>query len=330
MKDNNSADLDVTQLYIQFKRSVRKGVFLAFEGLNFIIRKWRIIVLLIIIGFAAGYFKNSSSKSAQKATALLKVNFDAVNYVYGEVETINEKIQEGDSIFFSKIGLRADSLEISELKITPLVNLKDLGQTYRNVDGLIKNVEFDKSEIEVAETFISEYKNHRLDFLLSSSATPKTIDKIIQYLNSDLLLRQLRDTTIENMKRRVIRNEEIVRQIDKVIESYTNSQSDNAGGIPMIVVDKNFDISALLNKKTDLTAKTEIAKERLIVSQDIVVITNNVSLIKVKSGIAGKEIIFYPIIVVFIFLFLAWFRYIFFYLKQIAEDTNQLHQESKL
>lgn len=326
MDQNNTADIDVMHLYTQFKRTVTKGIVLSFYALNFILRKWWVIAVLLVVGLAMGYFMSSDSKEPQKATALLRVNFDAVNYVYEEVELINEKIKERDSRFFSKMGLKPDSLEVAELVLTPVVNLKELGEKYekiyRNIDGFIKNVEFDKSEIEVAQTFNTEYMYHSLDILLSPEANRKTIDRIIGYLNSDELLGQLRDTTIENMKRRIISNKEIVDQIDKVIETYTNNQSVNAATGPMFVVDKDFSLHTLLNKKTDLIIRNDDLRKELILSQDIVVITNKAPLVKIKSGLLDRKIIFYPIMFVFAFLLMAWIRYAFFYLKKIAEDNK--------
>ena len=326
MEQNNTVDLDVMHLYTQFKRNITKGIVLAFKALNFILKKWWIIVLLIAVGVAAGYLVGANSEDPQKATALLRVNYDAVNYVYNEVDLINEKIREGDSIFFVNMGLRPDSLEVAELLLTPVVNLKDLGEKYediyRNIDGFIKNVEFDKSEIEVAETFNKEYKYHSLDLVLAPNANRETIDKIIEYLNSDELLRQLKDTTIKNKERRIITNEEIVGQIDKMIETYTNNQSVNAATGPMFVVDKDFSLHTLLNKKTDLIIRNEVIKQELIMSQDIVVVTNKASLVKVQPGLLGKKIIRYPLFFVFTFLLMAWMRYVFFYLKKLADDNK--------
>jgi|TARA_R110002110_G_scaffold49502_6_gene146902 hypothetical protein len=323
MEQNSSQDLDVMHLFSQFKKSVIGAIVLAFNALDFIIKKWWIILLLILIGAAAGYFTSFDSKQAQKASALLRINFDAVNYVYKEVELINEKIKERDSVFFTTMGLGTNSLEVRELVLTPVVNLKELGEkyedTYRNVDGFIKNVEFDKSEIEVAKTFNSEYMYHTLDIALSSEANRKTVDKLVDYLNEDILLGQIRDTVIENMKRRITTNQEVVDQIDKMIETYTKNQSVNASTGPMFVVDKDFSLHTLLNKKTDLLIRNDNLRKDLIMSQDIVVITNKAPLVKVKLGFLGRKMISYPIIFVFAFLFLAWVRYAFKYLKKLAE-----------
>jgi hypothetical protein len=323
MEQNSSPDLDVMHLFSQVKKSVISTIVLAFKALDFIIKKWLIILLLIIVGAAAGYFSSYDLKEGQKASALLRVNFDAVNYVYKEVELINEKIIEGDSVFFTKMGLRPNSLEVAELVLTPVVNLKELGEkyedTYRNVDGFIKNVEFDKSEIEVAKTFNTEYMYHTLDITLSPEANRKTVDQIIHYLNNDIILGQIRDTVNENMKRRIISNQEVVDQIDKMIETYTNNQSVNSATGPMFVVDKDFSLHTLLNKKTDLLIRNDNLRKELILSQDIVVITNKAPLVKVKPGLLGRKIISYPLIFVFAFMFMAWVRYAFLYLKNIAE-----------
>ena len=326
MEQKNTADLYVMHLYGQFKKSITKGIVLFFKAINFILGKWWLILLLVVGGVVLGYFSSGDTKQSQKATALLRINFDSVNYVYEEIDLINEKIKEGDSVFFSNLGLNSNSLEVAELTLTAMVNLKDLGEeydkVYRNVDGLIRNVEFDKSQIEIAKTFNAGYRYHSLDLMLSPTATRKTIDRIVDYLNSNKLLNEVRDTAIVDMKKRIISNEEIVRQIDEMIETYSKNQSVNAATGPMFVVDKDFNLHALLNIKTSRIIRNDEIRKRLILAKDIVVVTNRASLVKIKPGLLGKKTIFYPIFFVFAFLFMAWIRYVFFYLKKIAEDNE--------
>ncbi len=326
MEQKNTADLDVMHLYSQFKKSITTGIVLLFKAINFLLRKWWILLLLVVGGFALGYFSSGETKQSQKATALIRINFDAVNYVYKEIDLINAKISEGDSLFFSDLGLNSNSLEVTGLVLTPLVNLKDIGEKYekiyRNVDGLLKNVEFDKSDIEVSETFFTEYRYHSLDLMLSPTATEKTIDQIVNYLNSNKLLNEIRDTAIIDMKRRIISNEEIIRQIDKMIETYSKNQSVNNATGPMFVVDKDFSLHALLNIKTSRIIRNDEIRKILIMAKDIVVVTNRVSLVKIQSGLLGKKTIFYPVFFVFAFLLMAWIQYVFFYLKKIADDNE--------
>lgn len=322
MKQNNSADIDVYNVFVRIKKSLVGGLVLLFKALDFVRQNWRIIALLILVGAALGYFGSLDSKKAQKASVVLRINFDAVNYVYKEVDLINEKIIAGDSLFFSEMGLKPDSLEVREIVLTPVVNLKELGEkyeeTYRNVDGFIKNVEFDKNEIELAKTFSTEYRYHNLELALSSEANLGTVNNLIDYLNKDILLGEIRDTVNENMKRSILSNKNIVGQIDKVIDTYTNNQSVNGAKGNMFVVDKNFSLHSLLNKKTDLLTINDNLRKELILSKDIVVLMNNAPIVKEKPGFFGIKILAYPTLLVFIFLFVAWLRYAFRYLKKIA------------
>ena len=43
-----------------------------------------------------GFFNGAKTDSNKDATVLLKVNFDAVNYVYDAISLINQKIEAND------------------------------------------------------------------------------------------------------------------------------------------------------------------------------------------------------------------------------------------
>ena len=43
---------------------------------------------------------------------LIKVNFDAVNYVYDAVSLINQKIEANDIRFFNELGFSSEELNV--------------------------------------------------------------------------------------------------------------------------------------------------------------------------------------------------------------------------
>lgn len=326
MATDNKDELDLLKIIQIFKNIFKKWLLLFFNALDFITRNWKTVLGLILLGLVLGYFTQNNNKPSQKATVLLRVNFDAVNYLYSEVELFNEKIKEKDSLFFTKIGFNINSLEVKDMELTPLINLKDIvdkyEETYRNLDGLLQNLDFEDNEINVSETFTTEYKYHNLEFYLLSNANEETIAKIINFFNNDELLRKVRNVGIKNMEDRIISNEKVISQIDSVIKLFSKNESLSSPSDQIFVVDKNFNIHGILNKKTELLLDNEKIREELVVSDNIIVMMNEPRLINKKPGILGNKFIFYPFVFVLGFLLLAFARHSYLYLKEVAYSVE--------
>jgi hypothetical protein len=322
----NNDEINIMHIFSSLKKGLKKALVLGFNVLDFIIKKWIIILLLIIAGIVLGYFSNKNYKEDKSAKVLLRVNHDAVNYVYNEIDFLNEKINEKDSVFFKEIGFQNDEIVIKELEITPIVDLTDISKSYdvndRNLEGLLRNLEFSTSEIEITETFISKYKNHTLDIKLSSSADYEAIINLINYFNDNEIIERIKDTTISDIKTHIALNKNSISQINKIIDNYTKTESLPSPSDQLFIIDKNFSIHGLLLKKSELQKETESLNKFLIYENNIVVIVNKPNIIKVKKGFLGKQMIKYPLLLVFAFLFLSFLRFSYFYLKEVAETSK--------
>ena len=325
MATENKDELDLLKIIQVFKNIFKKWLLLFFNALDFIFRNWKTVLGLIAIGLVLGYFTQNNNKPSKKATALLRVNFDAVNYLYSEVALLNEKLAEKDSLFFTRIGFNTDSLEVQHMELTPLINLKDIvDKNYRNLDGLLQNLDFEDNdkEINISETFTTEYKYHNLKFSLLSNANEETIPKIINFFNNDELLRKVRNVGVKNMEDRIISNEKVISQIDTLIKLYSKNESLPSPSDQIFVVDKNFHIHGILNKKTQLLLDNEKIREELVVSDNIIVMMNEPRLLSEKPEILDYKFIFYPLVFVLGFLLLAFARHSYLYLKEVAYSVE--------
>jgi len=245
--------------------------------------------------------------------------------LYSEVALLNEKLEEKDSLFFTRIGFNTDSLEVQHMELTPLINLKDIvDKNYRNLDGLLQNLDFEDNdkEINISETFTTEYRYHNLKFSLLSNANEETIPKIINFFNNDELLRKVRNVGVKNMEDRIISNEKVISQIDTLIKLYSKNESLPSPSDQIFVVDKNFHIHGILNKKTQLLLDNEKIREELVVSDNIIVMMNEPRLLSEKPEILDYKFIFYPLVFVLGFLLLAFARHSYLYLKEVAYSVE--------
>jgi len=325
MKQNNSEEIDLMQILNSYKKVLIRILILFFNAWNFILGKWKIIISLLIIGVLLGYFLQSSYIPNKKADILLKVNFEATDYLYKEVDLINAKIGQKDSVFLTKLGLSINRLEIKSLEVKPVVNLNDVVKKYggneRALESLLKNIEFKEEELILTETFISDYKYHTINFKLSNNATLKSVSSVIEYFNSNELLEKLRIKKTENLKNRIIYNNKTITQIDALIETYNSNKSITSSPNEIFVVDKNFNMDLILTNKMTLQRENEYLSQELIYLEDIFVVINKPQLINVDNKLNKNKMIYYPILLIGIFLFLATLKHLFYYLKEIAENA---------
>ena len=327
MSDNKKNEVDLLVVYKSIIKRFNIWNALFFKALDFILKKWIVLLLLIIGGVVLGYFTSIDKKSAKKAKVLLRVNFDSVNYVYSAIELLNQKITEKDIIFLKEHGVFNTESEVLELEITPLVNIKDIVDEYdvtnRNLETIIKNVDFNEEDVEVYQTFTSEYNNHIISFILSPNANNQTVSNVIGYINNNKLLIKLKDTILKNMEERIVYNNNMIIQINNTLDVYRSNMSLASPSNQIYVVDKSFSIDKLLGYKIDLKLEIENLKKEILLSQDIAVVLNKPTITNLNTGILGNRIIVYPILFVFTFLFLAYLFRLFKKLRNLANTLNK-------
>jgi len=312
MEQDNKDEIDIFYLLKKVNEFGNQFLIFVYKTIQFILKKWKVVLLLIVIGSGYGYYMETKSKQLKESNFLVKVNFDLVDYVYKEIDIIQKKLAVNDLVFIENIGLRKDSLEILSLEITPVVNLKDIVNNYGNnsryLDGFIRNLKFKTSDIDISETFNSHYNYHKVGFLLSEFADENSIKNILSHINNNNLLLKIKKISIENMKERMANNIIVVNQIDKLLDKYSSNESLYTPSDNAFVIDKDFNLEEILQKKITLLNENRRINKELIFSEDIIIPVNNPYTSIVLPGITSKKMIIYPILLVFSFLIFSFFK----------------------
>ena len=328
MSDKNQEEIDIFYILKKIKETLKEWNATIFRGINFVIRNWIVIAILIVAGAAYGYYVNMDDKRDKKATVLLRINFDAVNYVYSSLETLSEKVAQKDTKFLSEIGFDAAIPEITSIEIKPVINLREIVDQYeinnRNFEAVLKNIDFKEEDEEtpISETLISSYKYHTIEFELTNDANNNTLIKVLSYLNDNEMLQELKKVTNEDIIEHVAMHKQTINQIDKVLNTYTSNNSLVSPSSQIYVVDKNFSINNIIETKIELQQKIESLNKYLVYSKDIVVFANEPNVTYLNKGLLDKKAIFYPIVLVFLFLFFAFVRYVYILLRENAKQTE--------
>ena len=97
MKNNfkENEELDIIVLIEKIKLMLLSLMLQIFRRLKNFLLGWKKLLVVIIAGILFGYFQTDSKlPNAKEATLLVKINFDAGNYVYDAIDLINLKIKK--------------------------------------------------------------------------------------------------------------------------------------------------------------------------------------------------------------------------------------------
>jgi len=110
--NENQGEIDIIVLFKKIQATFVHIIIFFFKWAKYLIRQWKAFLFLILFGAILGFFNESQNNSDKEASVLIKVNFDAVNYVYDAVSLINQKIEANDIRFFNELGFSSEELNV--------------------------------------------------------------------------------------------------------------------------------------------------------------------------------------------------------------------------
>lgn len=323
MTQSNHEEVDLVYVIKKIKELIKSWIVLLFKAIDFAIKYWWVIILLIILGLGLGYFAQQNAAQTKNAKMVVRVNFDSGDYVYNSVDMMNAKVRDLDSTFFVNNGIK-NYFAIKDVAIKPIERLKDVVDSYepsnRNIEVVLKNLEFEE-ENSINNYMASDYKYHELTVKLSPLGNEKEVAEVVNYFNKNELIQEMKHSAIANTKEKLARNRNTLDQIDKIMESYILKDA-SVLKENQVYIDQGLNFDRILTAKADIQKENDVLVEELVVSKDAVVVIGDISITNVEKRLLDKKMIVYPILFTFLFLFLAWCRYVFKYLRGVAQDNE--------
>lgn len=319
-ESNNNAqeEMDLILLFNKAGTLFLKIILFFFRGIKEILLVWKKLAAVIILGAVLGYIvENITEKTSSKeASILLRINFDAGNFVYDAINLINQKIETEDEQFFiSNLKFNEDEV-LEEISIKPIIDLKDILKDEikaNEIRTLFENLEFEDN-LAMTEGFKSDYEYHILTLDISSSASSSSIKKIIDYFNTNPLFIGLKERQLQSISTTIFNNKQTIKQIDKLIEKYSSADNFEKSSSQLYIDNKTYLPNELIKTKIQLEEQNEELKGERILSTETVMAVNDTSVLIQQEGLADNKIIYYPILLVLAFIigsiFLKLYRYL--------------------
>ena len=344
MKNNlkENKELDIVVLLEKIKLLFLGILLQFFRKSKLFLSAWKQLLVIIIFGVVAGYFLNDKENdSTKEASALIKINFDAGNYVYNTIDLINQKINSEDTDFFSNdLKLNSDE-KIDEVSITPVIDIKDIMVNDINANeirALFENLEYEDG-FSVSEGFKPDYDYHNLKISVSGNSSIETINKIIEFINNNPMFIELRERNLQRVTTILYNNEETIKQIDKLLENITLSALPNTT-VPtndeiqwhgsksaatafklessgLYIDNKDFKPTELIKTKITLQNENQELKKERLTAKDTVMIVNNSNVLITDNSLFSNKMVYYPILFFFIYLIVFSLVSLYSYLEKL-------------
>jgi len=304
MKNNfkENEELDIIVLIEKIKLMLLSVSLQIFRRSKKFLLAWKQLSAVIFIGILAGYFTTDDNQpNSKEANVLVKINFDAGNYVYDAVDLINLKISSDDVDFFSQeIKLNIDE-SIDEISISPVIDIKDIMAKdiqANEIRVLFENLEYEDG-FSVSEGFKSDYDYHFIKVNVSNNSTIETVNKIIDYFNNNPLFAELKERNIQRISSIIFDNEQTIKQIDKLLDFYSSDNKINSS--QLYIDNKDLRPNELIKTKIDLQNENQDLKRESLTSKETVITINETNVLIEDNSLTSNKMVYYPLLFVFIY-----------------------------
>ena len=316
LKEND--ELDIIVLIEKIKLALLSILLQIFRGTKTFLMGWKQLLLIVLAGVLLGYFQTDNDQpNAKEATLLVKINFDAGNYVYDAVDLINLKILSEDTEFFTQeFKLNADE-QLDEVSISPVIDIKDIMAKEINANeirALFENLEYEDG-FSVTEGFKSDYDYHFINVVVSGNSTISTVNKIVDYFNNNPLFTELKERNIQRISSIISDNEQTIKQIDKLLDYYT---SENKTKTTQLYIDnKDLRPNELIKTKVSLQNENQELKKENLTTKETVMAINEANILIENTSLLSNKMVYYPLLFLFIYIVFSVLIGLYSYLDKL-------------
>lgn len=292
-----------------------------FDLILFLKRNIIVIIVLFILGAGLGYYLDKDSKIYDHEIIVLP-NFGSTDYLYSKVNLLESKRKEKDTSFLNKLGF-IDKNDFKKIEIEPIIDVYQFIDSKESNFGLIKLMAEDGDLQKIIKDDVTS-KNYPFHVIKIKTASIITSDKIktsiLKYLNDSDYFKVIQNQSIENLKSKIVTNDETVTQIDNLLNDFAKTSSSNQKSDKLVYYNENNQLNDIIRTKEDLIREQGYNKISLV-NNDKIIKDINISInSRNTDGLSSKNKLILPFFFIFIFLFVNGFMR--FYKRQINKRKN--------
>jgi len=315
---HNSEDqeIDLSQISKKINTFFESGKTSVFNGIQFFVRNWIIVLILIVAGFGLGVFLDKTQKSYEHQI-IVTPNFGSTDYLYSKIDLIDSKIKENDTLFLKNVVGIQQPKNLKSIEIKPIADVYNFIQNKPENFELIKLMAEDGDINKVLQENITS-KNYTFQTIILGTKSKISEDKIVKpllkYFNTSDHYNKIQKEMYRNVQLKMRKNDTIIKQIDGVLNNFSKSSNTNYKSDKLVYYNENTQLNDIIKTKDALINEQAIHQIELITFDKIVKessITANIE----SQKIIGKYLKFVlPLLFILFFIFYRFF--IAFYKRQ--------------
>ncbi|MEY2701875.1 MAG: hypothetical protein RLY43_508, partial [Bacteroidota bacterium] len=197
-----------------------------FDFIFFIKKKIIIFGMLVVLGFALGYYLDK--KKVYTTEIQVIPNFGTNDYLYKRVARLEAKLKEKDTVFFATLGIK-NVKKIIDIEVTPIngiysyVNSSD--ENNKNFE-LVKLMAEDGDIQKIINDKVTSknYPQHTITIVTTRAFSKKElVEPILNYLQQSDYYSKLKAICIQNLNHKIEANNMLINQIDQLLASYAKN-----------------------------------------------------------------------------------------------------------
>jgi len=320
-QNNDNQEIDLSQV------SRKIGDF--FEGIStkifrailFFKRNIVWVGILFVLGAGLGFYLDKTTK-VYEHQIVVTPNFGSVDYLYAKIELLESKIKDSDTIFLKEVVGIKETKKFKDIEIEPIADVYKFIENKEQNFELIKLMSEDGDIKKVlSESLTSKnYPYHLLKFVTTNETDyEKTVTPILNYLNKSDYYSLIQKEYMNNVKIKMAENDSIIGQINGVLNAFSSNVNGSQKSDKLVYYNENSQLNDVIKTKDQLVYEQGQHRISLVNLDKIVKNNSEVLNIKNTESINGKLKFVLPILFIFIFILVGYFKS--FYQKQMAKHN---------
>lgn len=276
-----------------------------FRSIQFFIRNWVIVLILVVIGFGLGMLLDKTQKNYGHEI-IVTPNFKSTDYLYAKIDLINSKINEGDTLFLKNVVGIQQPKALKSIEIKPIADVYNFITNKPENFQLIKLMAEDGDIKKILEDNVTSKNYTNQTIILSTnkkSSEKKLVQPLLKYLNESEYYSKIQKETYYNVASKLKEIDSIIKQIDGVFSNFSNTSKGSLKNDKLVYYNENTQLNDIIKTKDALLNEQSFHRIELI-GFDKIIKDNSISI-----NITNKKSFF----LTFKFLLPIFFLGLFFF-----------------
>ncbi|MBB4800840.1 hypothetical protein HNP37_000879 [Flavobacterium nitrogenifigens] len=293
-----------------------------FSSIQFFLRNWIIVLVLIVTGFAIGWYLDTARKSYSNEI-IVEPNFESVDYLYSKIDLLQSKVISHDTVFLKNVvGIKRPKL-IKRIQIRPIVEaykfVENKERNFQLLELMAENGDINKILVDTITS--KNYRYHTISFTTNEIGNDTDFAvPILNFLNNSEYFNTVQKIELKNLQAHIVQNDSIIKQINNVLSNFSNVAK-GAQNDKLVYYNENTQLNDLIKTKQYLIDDQGKNRLKLISYEKTIKEISSTINVESKKSINSKLKFYLPLLFILFFVLLNSFKA--FYKKQLLLEEKE-------